>query len=47
MVGGRTVLRACVTSFRTTEEDIRSVAGKMNALFEEDAAVLHAQPAQV
>ena len=31
-VGGVPVIRACITSFKTTEEDIDSVVGQMNSL---------------
>jgi hypothetical protein len=30
--GGAPVLRACITSFRTTEQDIRQVVEQMNQL---------------
>jgi hypothetical protein len=32
LLGGVPVVRACVTSFRTTEKDIRWVVGEMNKL---------------
>jgi aromatic-L-amino-acid decarboxylase len=35
-LGGVPVLRACITSFRTTETDIRWVVGEMNRLIDED-----------
>jgi glutamate/tyrosine decarboxylase-like PLP-dependent enzyme len=34
-VHGSTVARACVSSFRTTEQDVRSVVGEMNRLIAE------------
>lgn len=37
-VKGITVLRACVTSFRTTESDIQTVVEEMNRLFREQSA---------
>jgi glutamate/tyrosine decarboxylase-like PLP-dependent enzyme len=33
---GQTVLRACVTSFRTTEADIHAVVSEMNRIFDEE-----------
>ena len=33
--GGAPVLRACVTSFRTTEQDVEWVVGEMNRIFNE------------
>jgi glutamate/tyrosine decarboxylase-like PLP-dependent enzyme len=36
-IGGVPVLRACVTSFRTTEADIHWVVNEMNCLFFQDA----------
>ena len=32
-IGGVPVLRACITSFKTTEADIRRVVDEMNSLF--------------
>ena len=34
-LGGVSVIRACITSFRTTERDIEWVVGEMNALASE------------
>jgi glutamate/tyrosine decarboxylase-like PLP-dependent enzyme len=53
-LGGTHVLRACITSFRTTEADIHTVVGEMNCLFDREAIqtspnqkpVAPAQPAQ-
>jgi len=53
LLGSTHVLRACITSFRTTEADIRGVVGEMNSLFDRGAsrtspnqeAVAPAQPA--
>jgi len=36
-IGGVPVLRACITSFRTTEADIRWVVDEMNRIFFQDA----------
>jgi aromatic-L-amino-acid decarboxylase len=36
-LGGRPVVRACITSFRTTETDINSVVGEMNRLVGHEA----------
>jgi hypothetical protein len=36
-LGGVPVLRACITSFRTTEADIHSVVEEMNRIFYQDA----------
>ena len=36
-LGGTPVLRACITSFKTTEADIHWVVGEMNRLFYQDA----------
>lgn len=35
-IGGTSVVRACITSFRTTELDIHWVVGEMNRLFSEN-----------
>jgi glutamate/tyrosine decarboxylase-like PLP-dependent enzyme len=35
LLGGVPVMRACITSFRTTEQDIRWVVGQMNSLVAE------------
>jgi hypothetical protein len=37
-LGGTSVLRACITSFRTTEADIHWVVGEMNRLIHQDAS---------
>ncbi len=37
-LGGTPVVRACITSFRTTESDIHSVVGEMNRLVAQSAA---------
>jgi glutamate/tyrosine decarboxylase-like PLP-dependent enzyme len=37
-LGGRPVVRACITSFRTTESDINNVVGEMNRLVCHEAA---------
>ncbi len=37
-LGGTPVLRACITSFRTTEADIHWVVGEMNRLIDQDAS---------
>ena len=39
LVGGAPVVRACITSYRTTEEDIRWVVEQMNRIFKEFAEV--------
>jgi glutamate/tyrosine decarboxylase-like PLP-dependent enzyme len=39
-LNGTPVVRACVTSFRTTEVDIHWVVGEMNRLISQDAATL-------
>jgi hypothetical protein len=39
-IGGAPVLRACITSFRTTEADIRWVVGEMERIFQQDAPSL-------
>jgi len=31
-LGGVAVMRACITSFKTTEQDIKWVVGEMNSL---------------
>jgi hypothetical protein len=36
-LGGTPVVRACITSFKTTEADIHWVVGEMNRLIEQDA----------
>jgi len=36
-IGGVHVLRACITSFRTTEADIHWVVDEMNRLFEQES----------
>jgi glutamate/tyrosine decarboxylase-like PLP-dependent enzyme len=36
--GGNPVLRACITSFRTTEADIHWVVGEMNRLIDQDVS---------
>jgi hypothetical protein len=35
-IGGVPVLRACITSFRTTETDIHWVVNEMNRIFHQD-----------
>lgn len=44
-IHGSPVIRACITSFKTTEQDVHSVVGEMNRLFAEDACTspAHAQ----
>ena len=37
-LGGTPVLRACITSFKTTEADIHWVVGEMNRLIDHDAS---------
>jgi aromatic-L-amino-acid decarboxylase len=37
-LGGTPVLRACITSFRTTEADIHWVVGEMNRLIDQDTS---------
>jgi glutamate/tyrosine decarboxylase-like PLP-dependent enzyme len=39
-IGGAPVLRACITSFRTTEADIRWVVGEMERIFQQHAPSL-------
>jgi glutamate/tyrosine decarboxylase-like PLP-dependent enzyme len=41
-LAGVRVVRACVTSYRTTEEDVRWVVGEMNRLVSHDAVALSA-----
>jgi hypothetical protein len=36
-IDGVPVVRACITSFRTTEADIHSVVEEMNRIFHQDA----------
>jgi hypothetical protein len=36
-LGGTPVVRACITSFKTTEADIHLVVGEMNRLIDQDA----------
>jgi glutamate/tyrosine decarboxylase-like PLP-dependent enzyme len=40
-LGGVHVLRACITSFRTTEDDVRSVVDEMNLLFDQESRQLN------
>jgi glutamate/tyrosine decarboxylase-like PLP-dependent enzyme len=37
-LGGTPVLRACITSFRTTEADIRWIVGEMNSLIDQGSS---------
>jgi hypothetical protein len=37
VLGGVPVMRACITSFRTTEQDIHWVVERMNSLFSESS----------
>jgi hypothetical protein len=37
-LGGTPALRACITSFRTTEADIHWVVGEMNRLIDQDVS---------
>jgi hypothetical protein len=32
LIGGKQVVRACITSFKTTEKDIEWAVGQMNSL---------------
>jgi len=43
-IGGVPVLRACITSFRTTETDIHWVVDEMNRLFFQDAGQTMSNP---
>jgi glutamate/tyrosine decarboxylase-like PLP-dependent enzyme len=46
-IGGVPVLRACITSFRTTEADIHWVVDEMNRIFHEDAGQSGSNPTAV
>lgn len=39
-VGGTPVVRACITSFRTTENDVHCVVGEMNRILSQNAVAL-------
>jgi aromatic-L-amino-acid decarboxylase len=45
VLGGVPVMRACITSFRTTEEDIHWVVDQMNRLFSESMRTQKNEPA--
>jgi len=44
-IGGQPVIRACITSFKTTEDDIRDVVNKITMLADEIRAPVASRPA--
>jgi aromatic-L-amino-acid decarboxylase len=46
-LGGTPVLRACITSFRTTEADIHWIVCEMNSLLDQDASQTNLMPEAV
>lgn len=43
-VGGTPVVRACITSFRTKEDDVHCVVSEMNRILSENSVVLSTSP---